>query len=161
MTDVHIEDHESPIKTPQQLIIVVLLSFIVPVAAIVLIVKLVTGGLHVDENSNAMTEEAIANRLKPVGEAVVVAGDEKTAASGGGGEALYNKACQACHAAGLAGAPKTGDKGAWKARIAQGADVLYKNAINGKNLMPAKGGAVGASEDDVKAAVDYIVSQSK
>ena len=161
MTDVHIEDHESLIKTPQQLIVVVLLSFIVPVAAILLIVKLVMGGIRVDESSNAMSEDAIANRLKPVGEVVVVAGGEQAASSGGGAEALYNKVCHACHGAGLAGAPKTGDIAGWKTRIAQGNDILYKNAIDGKNLMPAKGGAMSASDDDIKAAVDYMISKSK
>jgi cytochrome c5 len=162
MADVHIEEHSSPIKTPQQLVVVVLLSFIVPVAAILLIVKLITGGLHVDPDSSAMTEEAIASRLKPVGEVSVAStpsGD--TAAAAGGGEEVFNTVCQSCHAAGLAGAPKVGDKAAWKARIAQGIDVLYASVINGKNLMPARGGAMNAPDEDIKAAVDLMVSRSR
>ena len=161
MADVHIEDHESPIKTPQQLIVVVLLSFIVPIAIILLLVKLITGGMHVDPDSRAMSEEATANRLKPVGEVSVVAGMDASTSVAGGGDQLFNTVCQACHAAGLAGAPKTGDAAAWKPRIAQGIDALYASAINGKNAMPAKGGAMSASDSDVKAAVDLLVSKAK
>lgn len=163
MADVHIEDHQSPIKTPQQLIIVVLLSFIVPVAVILLIVNLITGGLQIDPDSGAMSEEAIANRLKPVGEVKVVAGTGASAVGGdtNAGEQLFNTVCQACHSAGLAGAPKTGDTAAWKTRIAQGIDTLYANAINGKNAMPAKGGAMSATDAEVEAAVDIMVSKSK
>lgn len=161
MADVHIEEHSSPIKTPQQLIVVVVLSFIVPVAAILLLIKLITGGMHIDPDSAAMSEEAIANRLKPVGEVSVVAAADKPVSSAGGGEQLFNTVCQACHAAGLAGAPKTGDKNAWKARIAQGIDTLYASAINGKNAMPAKGGAMGSPDEDIKAAVDILVSKAK
>jgi cytochrome c5 len=71
----------------------------------------------------------------------------------------------ACHAAGVAGAPKLGDKAAWAPRIAQGADTLHTHAIKGfqgkAGMMPPKGGNMGAKDEDVKAAVDYIVSQSK
>ena len=81
MADVHIEEHSSLIKTPQQLFVVVLLSFIVPVAAILLLVKLITGGMHIDPDSVAMSEDAVANRLKPVGEVRMV-GDAESAASG-------------------------------------------------------------------------------
>ncbi|UCH49624.1 MAG: cytochrome c5 family protein [Betaproteobacteria bacterium] len=187
MAEVHIEDHSSPIKTPQQLVVVVLLSFIVPVAAILLLVKLITGGMHIDPDSSAMSEEAIAQRLKPVGEVGMVGDAESTptseaviattptpaaqasvaaapatAASGAGaGEQVFNTVCQACHATGVGGAPKTGDKAAWQPRIAQGIEVLYASAINGKNLMPAKGGAAGSSDADIKAAVDLMVAKSK
>jgi cytochrome c5 len=66
----------------------------------------------------------------------------------------------ACHAAGVAGAPKFGDKAVWAPRIATGMDALYASAIKGKNAMPAKGGS-GASDDDVKAAVQYMVAAAK
>lgn len=161
MADVHIEEHSSPIKTPQQLIVVVLLSFIVPVAAILLLVKLITGGMQVEQDSSAMSEDAIASRLQPVGEVNVVAGGEAGTSSAGGGEELFNSVCQACHSAGLAGAPKTGDKAAWKPRISQGIDALYASAINGKNAMPPKGGAASAPDSDIKAAVDILVSKAK
>jgi cytochrome c5 len=81
------------------------------------------------------------------------------------GEATYKAACLACHGAGVAGAPKLGDKAAWKDRIAQGNDTLYKHAIEGfkgsKGFMPAKGGRADLKDADVKAAVDYMVAQSK
>jgi len=162
MADVHIEEHSSLIKTPKQLIVVVLLSFIVPIAAILLVVKLVTGGMQLEHDTSAMSEDAVAKRLRPVGEVnVVSASQQKAGSAANGGEKLFNSVCMACHGTGLAGAPKVGDKAAWKPRIAQGIDVLYVNAINGKNAMPPKGGAVNASDADVKAAVDILVSKAK
>jgi cytochrome c5 len=82
-----------------------------------------------------------------------------------GGEGVYNTACTACHGAGIAGAPKSGDKAAWAPRIAQGKPVLYEHAIKGfqgkAGVMPAKGGNTTLSDDDVKAAVDYMVALNK
>jgi cytochrome c5 len=81
------------------------------------------------------------------------------------GEDIYKQTCFACHAAGVAGAPKLGDKAAWAPRIAQGIDTLYTHSIKGfqgkAGMMPAKGGNVTLPDADVKAAVDYMVSQSK
>ncbi|WP_298290556.1 c-type cytochrome [Thiomonas sp.] len=80
------------------------------------------------------------------------------------GKSLYESTCVACHGAGVAGAPKVGDKAAWAPIIAQGEAVLYDRAIHGytgkRGVMPPKGGST-ASDDAVKAAVDYMVSQSK
>ncbi len=78
-----------------------------------------------------------------------------------GGEGVYKTACLACHAAGVAGAPKTGDKSGWGARIAKGKPLLYDHALKGFNAMPAKGGNSALTESDVKAAVDYMVAQVK
>lgn len=73
----------------------------------------------------------------------------------------YRTACAACHAYGAPG-PKVGDKAAWKDRIAQGIDVLYTHAIKGTAKgMPAKGGRMDLSDEQVKAVVDYMVSESK
>lgn len=81
------------------------------------------------------------------------------------GKSVFNKTCALCHASGAAGAPIPGNKDEWGPRIAQGADVLYKHALEGftgaKGVMPARGGAATLSDDDVKAAVDYMVEQSK
>ena len=66
-----------------------------------------------------------------------------------------------CHTAGVAGAPKLTDKGAWAPRIAQGKDALYSSSLKGKGAMPAKGGNPSLSDADVKAAVDYMVGQTK
>lgn len=74
--------------------------------------------------------------------------------------ALYGQVCQACHAAGVAGAPKMGDKAAWSARLAQGVDGLTASAIKGKNAMPPKGGST-ASDAEIKAVVSYMVAAVK
>jgi cytochrome c5 len=77
---------------------------------------------------------------------------------------VYSATCVACHGAGIAGAPKFGDKGAWAARIAQGNNVLYDHALKGfqgkAGMMPPKGGS-SAADADVKAAVDYMVAAAK
>ena len=77
------------------------------------------------------------------------------------GATVYNSVCMACHASGAAGAPKTGDKAAWAPRIATGMPALIKSATNGKNAMPAKGGAADLSDGEIKAAVEYMVGQAK
>jgi len=81
------------------------------------------------------------------------------------GKKVYGSVCSLCHAASVAGAPKPGDKADWGPRIAQGNDVLYKHAIGGftgaKGMMPAKGGGANLTEDEVKAAVDHMVSLSR
>jgi len=76
------------------------------------------------------------------------------------GKALYTQVCQACHAAGVLGAPKFGDKAAWAPRLKDPMDVIYNYALHGKGQMPPKGGS-SASDDDVKAAVDYMVDAAK
>ncbi len=95
--------------------------------------------------------------------AVVAAAPAAAATAGaaaGAGEALYKQACQVCHAAGVAGAPKLGDKAAWAPRIQTGMDALYASVINGKGAMPPKGGSA-ASVADIHAAVDYMVATAK
>lgn len=83
------------------------------------------------------------------------------------GEAVYNKSCHTCHAMGVAGAPKLGDKEAWAPRIAQGMDTLYEVAIKGgvatgKNAaMPPKGTCMACSDEELKAAVDFMVSKAQ
>ena len=83
-----------------------------------------------------------------------------TAAAGGAGEALYKQACFACHAAGVANAPKFGDKAAWAPRIKQGVAALVQSAVKGKGAMPPKGGST-ASEQEIQAAVEYMVNAAK
>jgi cytochrome c5 len=86
-------------------------------------------------------------------------------ASAADGAKVYNSACFACHKMGVANAPKVGDKAAWGPRIAKGKDTLYTHALQGftgeKGTMPAKGGYAHLSDEEVKAAVDYMVSQAK
>jgi cytochrome c5 len=77
------------------------------------------------------------------------------------GEKLYKQACAACHIAGVAGAPKFGDKVAWAPRIATGMDALVAAVVAGKGIMPANGGAAGASDADLRAATQYMVDAAK
>lgn len=77
------------------------------------------------------------------------------------GEQVYNKSCAACHGSGVMGAPKLGDKEDWKPRIAEGMDKMYNSALHGDGAMPAKGGNPSLSDDEVKAAVDYMVDKAK
>ena len=128
---------------------------------------------------------AVAERIAPVGH-VSLAGEEPAAGpavtAGQGadaasaaeapavakaldGEQVYNAACAACHGSGVAGAPKAGDAGAWKARIAQGADTLHKHALEGlqgaAGFMPPKGGRADLSDAEVISAVDFMVSETR
>jgi cytochrome c5 len=81
------------------------------------------------------------------------------------GKKVYGSVCALCHAAAVAGSPKPGDKADWGPRIAQGKEVLYKHAIEGftgaKGMMPAKGGSTTLTDDEIKAAVDHMVSLSQ
>jgi len=126
----------------------------------------------------AMSKEAVAGRLAPVAKFVVdpnapavpaaasvaaVAVPVASAAAGGAdvGKKTYETVCFACHASGVAGAPKFGDKAAWAPRVARGKDALHASALKGKGAMPAKGGNAALSDADVKAAVDYMVAAAK
>ncbi len=77
------------------------------------------------------------------------------------GQTIYTKSCAACHDSGVMGAPKIGDKQAWAPLAAEGVDVLSQNSINGKGKMPPKGGNMKLTDDEVKAAVEYMVEKSK
>ena len=77
------------------------------------------------------------------------------------GKKVYDTTCMACHAPGVAGAPKFGDKAQWAPHLKLGVDTLYTTALKGKGAMPAKGGNASLSDADVKAAVDYMVAAVK
>ncbi len=152
------DQHSSPIKTPQQLVTVIVLAFLVPVLLIVLLVKFVTGEQTSGVGSGSMTPEAIADRLKPVGTVVLAqAGGARTLQSG---EDVYKTTCAACHATGAAGAPKTGDSGQWAPRIKQGFEALVKHATEGFKGMPAKGGNANLEPIEVARAVAYLANQA-
>lgn len=153
------DQHSSPIKTPRQLITVVVLAFVVPVVLIILLVAFVTGEKVAGAGTEAMTPEAVAERLRPVG-SIVFAGAQAGPKALQSGEAVYKLACSACHATGAAGAPKTADAGAWAPRIKQGYDTLVKHAVEGFKAMPAKGGNPDLDPIEVARAVVYITNQS-
>jgi cytochrome c5 len=150
--------HQSPIKTPKQLVIVVVLAFLVPVTVIVLISQLVTSGMTGTRDDDA----ARRARIAPVG--TVVLADANAPHVAMSGEAVFGQVCKTCHEAGLAGAPKMGDKAAWAPRIAEGEATLFKHAIDGfqgkTGLMPPKGGNPDLADDDVERAVVYMANNS-
>ncbi|MBI4984402.1 MAG: cytochrome c5 family protein [Rhodocyclales bacterium] len=105
-------------------------------------------------------EEATLARIKPLARVEVAGGKAGAPAAGGrSGEELYKAVCMACHDAGVAGAPKIGDKAAWTARIGVGLDVLVKSARAGKNAMPPKGGS-DASDEELTRVVAYMANKS-
>ncbi len=171
------DQHSSPIKTPKQLVTVVVLAFVVPILLIILLASYAAGGRSTGEGTNSTSKTAIAERLKPIG---TVAFADSTAAaaeapaatqmaaaapakksSAGAGEETYQQACSACHAAGIAGAPKLGDKAAWAPRLALGLDGLTASVVKGKGAMPPRGAAANASDADLRAAVQYIIGSVK
>jgi len=150
------DPHSSFIKTPQQLIVVILLSFVVPIVGIILLVQLVMS--HPAADPNALTDEAIAKRLQPVGR--VEFGAAGAAAGSRTGEQVYQAVCTNCHQTGVAGAPKIGDKAAWAPRIKEGLNEMVADAINGVRAMPPRGGDPSLTDEEVARAVVYMANQS-
>lgn len=132
------DEHEAFIKTPKQLIAVIVLSFVVPIALIAMLVKFVGFTDRQGAGADALTPDAITARIRPVANFELVdASAPKQAASG---ESVYTAQCAACHAAGVAGAPKFGDTAAWAPRIATGYEALLGSVVKGKGAMPAQAG---------------------
>ena len=96
----------------------------------------------------------------PAASAPAAAGPAPSAEVLAKGEKIYTATCVACHGAGVLGAPKFGDKAAWQPRIAKGIDALYSTSLNGLNMMPPRGGNAALKDDELKAAVDYMVSKA-
>jgi len=111
--------------------------------------------------NDPMYQAALLERIRPVGEVSTGASSGASAGAVMSGDKVYQSACFACHGTGAAGAPKYGDKVAWKARISKGIATLISHALKGFNGMPAKGGRTDLSDDAVKAAVKHMVDGSK
>jgi cytochrome c5 len=157
------------------LVIGILIGAAVGLFFLVRAISIDTQGLYVTDDPTV--QAAIEERLKPVGR-VLLMGDAELAAAAAAvatptpvatvmtGPQVYNAACIVCHQPpGTGGAPPVGDIAAWAPRIAQGNDTLYMHALMGytgeKGFMPPKGGRVDLSDDEIKAAVDYVVEQSR
>ncbi|HCA18400.1 MAG: c-type cytochrome [Alcaligenes sp.] len=152
----HNEGHSAMIKTPKQLLVTVALAFLVPIAIIVMLVSLVTSTMGAGAGSSALSPEAIAARIQPVaGFKLVDANAVKELKTG---QQVYETTCTACHGAGIAGAPKFGDNGAWGELLKLGQDELVKNAIHGIRAMPAKGGNPSLDDIEVARAVAYMAN---
>jgi cytochrome c5 len=112
----------------------------------------------------AAAPAAAAETAAPAAATASSATTATTASAAGGdlvlGEKVFGTTCVTCHGAGVLGAPKVGDKTAWGPRVAQGKDTLYTHALNGFKMMPARGGNAALKDEEVKAAIDYMVSKA-
>ena len=130
--------------------------------------------VRLDRGALLGTGSSVAERIKPDAQVNVASTETqrapvKNAAAAPppsrNGQQVYQATCVACHGAGIAGAPKLGDKSQWAKHTAKGLDTLYASAVNGvqgsAGAMPAKGGNPALSNAEVRAAVDYMVAQSK
>jgi len=150
----------------------------VALAILVLAMKMsdLTQGVYTRDTHEYQME--VAKRIQPVGRVylpgeeheapaptVETAAEPEPVATAMSGPQVYNSACLACHGAGIGGAPILGDAGQWEARIAQGADVLRQHAIEGftgsTGFMPAKGGRMDLSDEEIAGAVDYMIDESR
>ena len=150
------DQHTSFIKTPQQLIVVILLAFVVPIASILLLVKLVLSQPSADPG--ALTPESVAARIQPVariefGAAAAPAGARK-------GEDIVKATCAACHQAGVANAPKIGDRASWAPHLQHGLKEMLATAIKGKGAMPPRGGDASLTDAELTRAIIFMANQS-
>ena len=153
MSDPH-EDHTGPIKTPSQLLWTSFFFFVAPVFIIIGLVYFVTSGDKPAAGADT-SELPVAKRIERVGTVEVRDANRPLAA----GADVYKAQCAACHDAGLAGAPKLGDKGAWAGRLGQGYEGLLTSALKGKGAMGAQGG--GAYRDpEIGRAVVHLVNSA-
>ena len=152
------EEHASPIQTPKQLIIVILLAFLVPITVIVMLSQLVTTGIDAGKNNPALNDAAVAARLKPLGQVEVIDPNapkvEKT------GKEIVDAICSACHMTGALNAPKIGDKAAWGKLVNEGIDRITQDAIKGVRQMPPRGGNPDLSDLEVARAVVHMANMS-
>ncbi|MBA4177655.1 MAG: cytochrome c5 family protein [Leptothrix sp. (in: Bacteria)] len=149
-------NHEGPIKTPKQLILAVLASFLVPIFGIYLLVNYVDFGGKPGAGSESLGEEAIARRLQPIGN--VTLREARAPGALRSGQEVYAAACGACHGAGVGGAPKLGDSAAWAPRIKTGYEVLLTSALKGKGAMAAQGGGQ-FTDIEIGGAVVHMANQ--
>ncbi|NRT55353.1 c-type cytochrome [Sphaerotilus uruguayifluvii] len=149
----HHDEHHSPIKTPKQLILAVIFAFLVPIFAIALLVRNVGTNPRDGAGADAMSEQAVAERIHPIGQVQIKleGGPAKT------GEQVFKNTCSACHAAGMMGAPKFGDAAAWGPRLGQGFEALLHSALKGKGNMSPQGGGDN-SDYEVARAVVYMAN---
>jgi cytochrome c5 len=131
----HDEDHTGPIKTPQQLLLAVFYSFVIPIFLIIGLVYFVTSS-NKPEAGAVNLEKAVAARIQKVGSVEIRDANREMKT----GEQVYQAQCSACHATGAAGSPKFRDSAAWGPRIKTGFDSLWNSALKGKGAMGAQAG---------------------
>ena len=136
-----------------------IMTITIAVAAILVVVVWPLSMLGKGDTSAGSDDAEL--RIQPVARVEMQKAVVKSDGKPRDGATVYNTLCSACHATGVAGAPKTGDKAAWAPRIATGNSALLKSATEGKNAMPARGGAADLTDAELKAAVDYLVGKAK
>ena len=146
--------HQSLIKTPKQLVTVVVLAFIVPIAIVVLLSQLFTGG----EKGMKESESAVLARIRPVGDVKIA--DAAAPKGQATGEQAFNQVCKTCHETGIAGAHKVGDKAAWAKVIAQGPALTFQHAIAGIRAMPPRGGNPDLADIEVQRAAVFMINKA-
>ena len=158
MSDAHSEHqaHEGPIKTPKQLIVTIVASFVIPVVVIIMLTNFVAFGTKSGAGSDGMSDQAIARRIEPVGKIEVKDVSDPSAMKSG--EQVYQGQCAACHASGALNAPKFGDAAAWGPRVQNGFEALLTSALKGKGQMPPQGGGEH-SDFEIARAVVYMANQ--
>ncbi|KVV47130.1 cytochrome C [Burkholderia ubonensis] len=144
--------HESPIKTPRQLIALIIASFAVPIVLIILFATYANVAFRSGAGTDALSDEQVAKRIAPLAQVDVK--DANAPRTYKTGEEVYKAVCVTCHGTGAAGAPKFGSKDDWAPRISQGFDTLLKTALAGKGAMPPRG---GTSPDDYS---DYEIARA-
>lgn len=148
--------HEGPIKTPKQLMVAVVFSFVVPILVIVLLVNLVVSGKKSAAGTEALGAEAVEQRIQPVGHVEIKDASDPGALKSGA--QVYAAQCVACHDSGAAGAPKLGDAAAWAPRVKNGYEALLASALKGKGNMGAQGGG-DFSDLEIGRAVVHLANQ--
>ena len=153
------DQHESPIKTPKQLITIVILAFVIPISLIGFLVAYVTGGKQGASSETAQKPQSVAERIKPV--AAMNLKDANAPKVFQTGEQVFKGLCISCHGApGIATAPKLGDTAAWAPLIKQGLESLTKDAIKGIRGMPARGGNPDLDDHEIALAITHMANGS-
>ncbi len=142
----------------------VLSALVVIAVVFFFLADMVTDDIPTNAETDSRMQAKIAENIKPVGEVNVgtapPASAPAAAAGPRSGEEVFQAHCSACHATGVAGAPKVGDSAAWSKRAAQGIDTLLTHATNGLNAMPPKGTCAECSSEELKGAIEYMLSKS-
>jgi cytochrome c5 len=129
---------------------------------IMIAANMIGGELSDSQADDPMRLAAVAERIKPLGQVNVGGAATETVAAAGprSGDEVYQAVCSACHSTGVAEAPKLGDKAAWSPRVAQGLDGLVQVAISGKGAMPPRGGNPSVTDEELRAAIQYMLSEA-
>jgi cytochrome c5 len=158
MSEPNAKDHQAFVKTPKQLITVVVLAFAVPITLIWIVVQFVMGDFGASKERPGMSDEAIAKRIRPVAEETLAVAPPRQADRSG--KEVVEAVCSKCHASGANGAPKIGDRNAWAKLAAESLSRLTDVALKGIRQMPPHGGNPDLSDTEITRGIAYMVNQS-